>query len=215
MSCSAFGFQNLFTLACRERCMTNLKKIRVPKPPKLPQATAAVLVPMCRVNDVTSLLYTVRSSSLRTNSGQVAFPGGKTDKDETPIQTALRETEEEIGLSSSKIDVWGQGPTVPGRDYKIMITPVIGCISDLREDDLRINANEVMEVFTVPLDILCDTKNQYYTQFKNGFILPVYVADEYKIWGITAYITHIFLSSLLPKDVYRNEWMKKRITINE
>ncbi|KOB64624.1 Nucleoside diphosphate-linked moiety X motif 8 [Operophtera brumata] len=88
----SFGIHNIFSLASRERCMTNLKKIGIPKFRKLPTATAAVLVPLCNVQDVPSILYTVRSSNLRTNSGEISFPGGKTDLDETPVQTALRET---------------------------------------------------------------------------------------------------------------------------
>ncbi|XP_064073684.1 mitochondrial coenzyme A diphosphatase NUDT8-like [Vanessa tameamea] len=216
MSASS-SFQNLFSLASRERCMTNLKKFRLPlnKRGKQPSATAAVLVPFCRVNNITTLLYTVRSANLKSASGQISFPGGKTDKAETPIETALRETREEIGLSPEKIDIWGCGPALPGRDNKIMITPVIGCVADLKEEDLCQNNDEVEEVFAVPIENLCDPKNQYHTQFSNGFILPVFIADEHKIWGLTAYITHMFLSCLLPIDVYRNDWMKKKIDIKD
>ncbi|CAH2093167.1 unnamed protein product [Euphydryas editha] len=216
MSAVSLGLQNVFSLASRERCMTNLKKIRLPlinKRGVQPSATAAVLVPLCSINEVPSLLYTVRSAYLKSNSGQISFPGGKTDNNETPTETAMRETREEIGLLPKKINIWGCGPTLPGKNYKIMITPVVGCITDLRENDLTLNKNEVSEVFAVPLEELCNSKNQYHTQFSNGFILPVFVADEFKIWGITAYITHIVLSCLLPTDVYRNEWMKRKIDI--
>ncbi|CAH0725526.1 unnamed protein product, partial [Brenthis ino] len=140
------------------------------------QATAAVLVPLCQVNNIPSLLYTVRSMQLKSHSGQISFPGGKTDKDETPIDTALRETYEEIGLSREKIEVWGCTQALPA-----------------------------------PLESLCDPKNQFYTQYKNGYILPVFVINEFKIWGITAYITHIVLSCLLPQDIYKNNWMQNKI----
>lgn len=209
----SFGVHNIFSLASRERCLTNLKKLALPKFKKIPAATAAVLVPLCKVQDVPSILYTVRSSNLRTNSGEISFPGGKTDLDETPVQTALRETAEEIGLSSKKIEVWGHGPAVPGRNNKIMITPVIGSVSELTDEDLSINLKEVAEVFTVPVEVLCDPNNQFHTQYLNGYMLPVFVAEQYKIWGITAYITHAFLSSILTKDVYRNDWMKRKIII--
>ncbi|XP_075980131.1 mitochondrial coenzyme A diphosphatase NUDT8-like [Anticarsia gemmatalis] len=209
------GIKNIFSLVARERCMTNFKKIAIPRYGKVPTQTAAVLVPLCKVGNDPSLLYTVRSSHLRTNSGEVAFPGGKTDKGEEPVQTALRETFEEIGLAQNKIEVWGKGPAVPGRNNNILITPVIGCIANLTKDDLNINTKEVAEVFTVPVEMLCDPKNQYYTQFSNGFVLPVFVIEDYKIWGITAYITHAFLSSILTKDLYRNEWMKKKIILDK
>ncbi|XP_073962102.1 mitochondrial coenzyme A diphosphatase NUDT8-like [Choristoneura fumiferana] len=194
--------------------MTNLKKMPLPqRRGKVPSATAAVLIPFCDVNDTASLLYTVRSGNLRSHSGQISFPGGKTDNNESSLQTALRETHEEIGLTPMRVDVWGQGPAVPGRDNSIMITPVVGAISLLKPEDLNVNTKEVAEVFTVPLETLCDKNNQYYTQFSNGYILPVFVAADKKIWGLTAFLTHAFLSSLLSKDIYRNEWMKRKIVI--
>ncbi|CAK1555566.1 unnamed protein product [Leptosia nina] len=217
MSAPVIGFHNLLSLASRERCMINLKKYRIPsfKSRNVPIGSAAVLIPMCRVNDETSLLYTVRATTLNSHSGQVAFPGGKTEKSESPVETALRETKEEIGLCPSKVDIWGCGPAFPGKRNKLMITPVIGCISDLSADDFQINEEEVSEVFAVPIHVLCDAKNQFHTQFSNGFVLPVFVAEEYKIWGITAFMTHVFLRSLLPRDIYRNEWMKKRIILDD
>ncbi|CAH2246272.1 jg3716 [Pararge aegeria aegeria] len=214
MNLSSFGLQNI--IASRERCMANLKKFRAPllnKTGKPRPATAAVLIPLCNVNDRTSILYTVRATNLRSDSGHVSFPGGKTDGCESPIDTALRETKEEIGLSPKRIDVWGCEMAVPGRKNKIIISPVIGFIPDLQESDLCVNRNEVSEVFAATLDMLCDSQNHFYTQFKNGYILPVYVVEEFKIWGVTAYMTHIFLSCLLSKDVYRNDWMRKKIVI--
>lgn len=218
MSKINFSVQTIFSLASRERCITNLKKFRVPamnKNFKVPTASAAVLVPLCSVNNTPSLLYTVRSMQLKSHSGQISFPGGKTDKDEKPVDTALRETQEEIGLLPEKIDIWGCLPSLPGRNYKIMITPVVGHIKDFKDGDLQINEKEVFEIFTVPLEILCDPVNQFYTQYKNGFILPVFVSKDYKIWGITAYITHIFLSCLFSRDIYRNEWTKKKMEIKQ
>lgn len=208
-----FGIQNIFSMTSRERCMTNMRRLSIPKFGKTPQDTASVLVPLCKVDDVPSILYTVRSSELRTNSGEISFPGGKTNPNETPIETALRETEEEIGLSQKKIDVWGAAPAVPGRHNRIMITPIIGSVANLTVDDLNINDKEVAEVFTVAVELLCNPKNQFYTQFRNGYILPVFVAEQYKIWGITAYITHAFLSSVLSKDAYKNDWMKRKILL--
>lgn len=214
MSSLSLGIQNIFSRASREQCIMNLKKFHVAKMRRKgvqPSASAAVLVPLCSINDIPSLLYTVRSANLKSHSGQISFPGGKTDNNETPMETALRETQEEIGLLPNKIDIWGCGPELPGKDNRMGITPVIGLIDDLSEDDLTLNKNEVSEVFAVPLQELCHSKNQYYTQFANGITLPVFVADEYKIWGITAYITHMVLSCLLSEDVYRNNWMQRKI----
>lgn len=209
-----FAIHNIFSLASRERCMSNMKKISVPTFGQEPNSKAAVLVPLVRVDGTPSLLYTVRASSLRAASGEVAFPGGKAQPEEAPVQTALREIDEEIGLVPQKIDVWGAAPPVPGRDNTFMITPVLGSVNNLDKADLKINSQEVSEVFTVPIELLVDPKNQYHTQFKNGFVLPVFVADHYKIWGMTAYITHCFLSSILSKDVYRHDWLKKKVVVH-
>lgn len=209
------GLKNIFSLAAREQCMNNLRKITVPRYGKKPTKSAAVLVPLCKLDEVPSLLYTVRASHLRTYRGEVAFPGGKTDKDEDAVQTALRETFEEIGLAHNKIEVWGKGPTFPGRNNEILITPVIGSIPNLKPEDININLKEVTEVFSIPIESLCDPKNQYYTQFSNGYIMPVFVVDNYKIWGFTAYLTHAFLSSLLTQDIYKNDWMKKKIKLDK
>ncbi|XP_028168232.1 nucleoside diphosphate-linked moiety X motif 8-like [Ostrinia furnacalis] len=213
----AFTVQNIFSLACRDRCMAKLRTlIPLPSHGKPPNSTAAVLVPLCRVEGVPSLLYTVRSATFRPDviySGQITFPGGKCEKDETAVQTALRETKEELGLPSEKINVWGQGPAIPSQTNEFMITPVIGALQELKPTDLMININEVAEAFTVPIAHLCDPKNQFYTQFSNGYILPVFIAEDYKIWGITAYITHAFLTCALSKNVYHNEWLKKKIDI--
>ncbi|VVC88599.1 unnamed protein product [Leptidea sinapis] len=211
-----FSLQNIFSVAVRERCVVNLKSFKAPtsKLKHIPTKTAAVLIPICGIEKVPSILYTVRSPNLKNHSGHISFPGGKTVKNETPVETALRETEEEIGLSSSKIDVWGYGPAFPGRNNEIMITPVIGAIPKLTHMDLNVNYSEVSEVFSVPLDVLCNKDNHFHTQFKNNYILPVFVAENYKIWGITAYLTHVFLSCLLPKEIYKNEWMKKKIVLS-
>ncbi|XP_047992822.1 mitochondrial coenzyme A diphosphatase NUDT8 [Leguminivora glycinivorella] len=211
---TAFALQTLFSTASRDRCMAKMMKFRIPRiRGKEPTATAAVLIPICSVEDTPSLLYTLRADNLRSHSGQISFPGGKKDNNETPIQTALRETEEEIGLSRTKVEVWGQGPAVPGRNNKIMITPVVGTIKRLEEKDLDINEDEVAEIFTLPLETLCDKKHQFYTQFSNGYILPVYKVDHYRIWGVTAFLTHMFLSSLLTRDIYNNEWMKQKVEL--
>jgi len=68
---------------------------------------AAVLVPLVDISDTPHLLFTRRSLSLSSHSGQVSFPGGKQDPDDVDlVSTALRETEEELGISSSDVDVW-------------------------------------------------------------------------------------------------------------
>ncbi|XP_059618488.1 mitochondrial coenzyme A diphosphatase NUDT8 [Phlebotomus argentipes] len=172
---------------------------------------AAVLIAICEEKDnILSLLYTQRSGNLSRHTGQVSFPGGMRDPtDNSWEDCALRETEEEIGLQRRFIDVWGTAAPlkVPYSGQKaITIYPVIGSVKNFSDLKLKINPEEVERVFNVSLDHLIAPENHRHTQFKTGLVIPAYVNTPAKIWGITAYLTHIFLKAALPKDAYRRTW---------
>lgn len=221
------GIHNIFSTASRNRCLAHMKKIVVHNQFIRPETgvensltqaaslmtskkpSAAVLVPLCDIQGVPAILYTLRAVNLRTSSGEISFPGGRAQTGETASQTAVRATREEIGLSGDKIDVWGHGPALPAQDG-VPITPVVASIHNLTDDDFFFK-DDVAQVFTVPVELLCDPMNQHYTLYKNGFVLPVFVVKQFKIWGATAYITHLFLNSILSPDVYSNNWMDKKM----
>lgn len=132
---------------------------------------------------------------------------------------ALRETEEEIGIGRDRIELWGETSLVYLRETTA-INPVIGMIHDYNKELLKINPDEVERVFTVPIESLCRTKK--HTQFRvvprsdqkpsatrarlpTAFSMPLYTADEARVWGITAVITHLFLQSLLPGQLYSKQ----------
>ena len=98
------------------------------------------------------VLLTERTAHLSTHSGQIAFPGGKTDEsDASAAATALREAEEEVGLASHFVEVLGNLPTyTTGTGF--IITPVVALVQPMYE--VTRNANEVADVFEVPLDFL-------------------------------------------------------------
>lgn len=173
-----------------------------------PLTKAAVFIPLCEVNEKVSLLYTLRAPLLKAHSGQVSFPGGKQDNtDETFVDTAIRETVEELGLDSSRIEIWGCGKWMSTRKG-FSVVPVIGRIkNNLVVEDLNVNTSEVQEVFTVALEDLCKSSNLGYTQFRTSIStslasVPVYLAGKHKIWGLTGFLTFIFLKCLLPKNAY-------------
>jgi 8-oxo-dGTP pyrophosphatase MutT (NUDIX family) len=116
-----------------------------------PPAAAAVLVPLVMREEL-CLLLTERGAQLSTHSGQIAFPGGRTDEsDRDAVHTALREAEEEIGLPPSHVEVLGTLPTyTTGSAY--IITPVVALVQPGFE--LRPNPAEVADVFEVPLGYL-------------------------------------------------------------
>jgi 8-oxo-dGTP pyrophosphatase MutT (NUDIX family) len=114
-------------------------------------AAAAVLVPLVMRDELT-LLLTLRTANLSTHSGQIAFPGGRTDEaDQDAVDTALREAEEEIGLPRDHVEVLGTLPIyVTGTAY--IITPVVALVKP--GFVLRPNPAEVADVFEVPLAYL-------------------------------------------------------------
>lgn len=208
----------LLSSASKARCLSSIKDVpSLFMGHTLSEAEikrSAVLVPLCIVNEEVCLLYTLRSSNLVKHSGQVSFPGGKRDNNETLIDTALRETEEEIGFPRKLVDVWGTMSEVQGRDRKMLITPVIGLLKDFVFKKLVANLDEVEEVFTVSMKTLCDSNNHAHFVVQN-LPLPVFLCGKHKIWGITGMITHWFLLCFLPNDVYNPNFMTKRYELDE
>lgn len=173
--------------------------------PHEPARKAAVLIPLCVVDHKVSLLYTLRAPHLKSHRGQVSFPGGMQDThDKSLEETALRETEEELGIDENDIDVWGSGNLIVTRG-ETCVLPVIGRIKqEIKLDRLKINHHEVEEVFAVPLQDLCHPANVGHTQFRGAqsYSTPVFTGGSRRIWGLTAMITYISLKCLLPTKAY-------------
>ena len=150
---------------------------------------AAVLVPLMEVDGQLQILLTRRALHLRAHPGQFSFPGGKVDdKDKDMIATALREADEEIGLSADNVTIVGSFPphsTFTGFE----ITPIIGLINN--PFDIILDPGEVAETFWVPLQYFINVNNRYTFNFtRNGNIFDVHYMP-YKgkfIWGVTAAI---------------------------
>lgn len=200
---SAFSIENIFDEENIRKTVAKFAKMQsVKEDTKIPTKNAAVLVPLCVVEGRVSLLYTLRAANLKSHRGQVSFPGGMEDAgDRNAEQTAVRETEEELGIDQDRIDVWGKGNVIVSRNMTSVL-PVIGVLKFGDVKDLRINPSEVTEVFTVPLEVLCDPHYIKHTQFRTNYSLPVFMGGKRKIWGLTAIITHLFLKALFPKDLY-------------
>ena len=148
---------------------------------------AAVLVPVINRPDGLSVLLTRRTDHLTDHAGQISFPGGKVHaEDNSPEETALRETEEEIGLDRSRVHVLGRLP-----DYFIptgfRVTPVIGWVEP--PFSLTLDPFEVAEVFEAPLSFLVDPSHrQLHSAMRNGRLRHFYAMpyQGYNIWGATA-----------------------------
>lgn len=157
--------------------------------PKMLQGlrAAAVLAPVIRRRDSLNLLLTVRADHLRSHKGQISFPGGGRDpEDADAIATALREAYEEIGLAPQRVEVLGYLDDYPTLT-KYMVTPVVGVIDG--EPDLKVDANEVAEVFEVPLSFVLDPASyERKILSREGLNVPFFELNwkQYRIWGATA-----------------------------
>lgn len=155
--------------------------------PSGPLRPAAVLVPIVLRDPEPTLLLTRRTDHLHHHPGQVSFPGGRVEEQDTsPIETALRETEEEISLARRHVELLGCLPqyrTGTGFD----VTPVVGLVTPPFE--LSPDAFEVAEVFEVPLSFLLDEANHQLHRVEVRGKLREYYAmpyGDYFIWGATA-----------------------------
>ena len=134
-----------------------------------------------------AMLFTRRAAHLKAHSGQVSFPGGRVaDTDASAEATALRETREEIGLERGKIELLGRLPDYHTRTG-FRITPVVGLVTPPLA--LTADANEVEEIFEVPLAFLLEPANhQRHSrewQGKQHWFFAIPHRNHY-IWGATA-----------------------------
>lgn len=168
----------------------------------------AVLAPVVETADGLALLFEVRSRRLRTQPGEVCFPGGAVERGESPQETALRETMEELGLPRHLIEV---GPPLPPqyRTGREPTRPFLGRLLPGWEGALHTNPDEVEEVFPVPLAFFREDPPQIYRcesvtlpgedfphaqlGFPQGYpwrrgevLIPVWMWQNRAIWGLTA-----------------------------
>ncbi len=152
-----------------------------------PLTPAAVLIAIVVRESGLTILLTQRTAHLRDHAGQVSFPGGRCEpEDSSPVATALREAQEEVGVAPAQVEVIGQLP-----DYStgtgFLVTPVVGLVTpplNLKLDDF-----EVAEVFEPPFDFLLDVANHQRHQIEVRGALHEYWAMPwrgYYIWGATA-----------------------------
>jgi 8-oxo-dGTP pyrophosphatase MutT (NUDIX family) len=151
-----------------------------------PVRPAAVLIPVVARAEPTVLL-TLRSAHLTDHAGQIAFPGGKIDAtDKTPLDAALREAEEEIGLQRAFVEPVGY-LDLYGTTFGYRILPTVARVRP--GFDLHINPGEVDDAFEVPLAFLMDpTNHQLHSREFRGAMRSYYAmpfAERY-IWGATA-----------------------------
>jgi 8-oxo-dGTP pyrophosphatase MutT (NUDIX family) len=159
------------------------------RPRATPPVPAAVLMPIVVRESGPTLLFTQRTAHLTDHGGQVSFPGGRVEPtDISAIETALRETEEEVGLDRRHVEVIGILPDYfTGTGFRV--TPVVALVHP--PFDLNADPFEVAEIFEVPFAFLMDGMNHQRrtAEFPNGVGRRTFYAmpyDRFFIWGATA-----------------------------
>lgn len=159
---------------------------------------AAVLIPVFFAGGLPYLLYTVRSQTVTHHKGEISFPGGvRHDGDTSLLQTALRETSEEIGLKESDIEVVGEMDDTYTLSSRFAISPYVGFIPP--DYKFQVSADEICELLPVPLPSLLE-KASFHADFAviGSIVVPSYTYEVKGkvIWGATASITRQFLQLL-------------------
>jgi len=158
--------------------------------PSIEPRPASVLVPLVVREHGVNVLLTQRTAHLTDHAGQISFPGGRVEEgDADAVATALRESEEEIGLPSNVVNVLGALP-----EYRTVtayrVTPIVALIE--RPFALHLDTFEVSEAFEVPLAFLMDPANherrlyRYADIARTFYAMPYHAGRRYFIWGATA-----------------------------
>lgn len=148
--------------------------------------TAAVLVLFGEGGHGPDIVLIERAQALRSHAGQVAFPGGAVDPvDDGPVAAALREAEEETGLSPSGVQVFARLPALWVPPSNFAVTPVLGWWREPSPVSV-VDPSEVAAVHRVPLSALLDPANRYSARHPSGYVGPAFEVDGLVVWGFTA-----------------------------
>ena len=159
---------------------------------------AGVLIPIIERRAELSVLLTQRSAELKHHAGQVSFPGGRMEEHDVSVEaTALRETQEEVGIDAQHISVLGYLQTMP-TITGYAVTPVVGMVS--ADAKLVIDPTEVEYTFEVPLSFLLDESNDVRTEWDTHDRKVPMVEFHWegeRIWGATAFMIISFRKKVL------------------
>lgn len=173
--------------------------------------SSSVLIPLIEKDGEIYVLFEIRSNNLKTQPGEVCFPGGKININETPLNAVIRETSEELLINKSQINIIGSMLQTIGPGG-IMVNIYVGIISDYNN---TFSQEEVKEVFMIPLRWFIENPPEFYSakikmipsedipwnlipggkRYKwgaNEYRIPFYTNAKPLIWGVTARILYEF-----------------------
>lgn len=180
----------------------------------------AVFVPLIEYKETTYLLFEKRSKKLRRHPGEICFPGGKLELGETLQECAIRETMEELEITSSQIELIGPGDVYIS-PFNVMIYPFLGRIKDYKD---TFGKDEVEEIIKIPFDFFKSHQPQQfetkviheppkdfpyewipggtkYPWAKGSYDLLFYSYENWIIWGMTAQIVKSIVELMAEYDI--------------
>ena len=148
---------------------------------------SAVLVPIIEINGTLNFLITQRALNMKHQPGDFCFPGGRSEKNETPIETALRETFEELGIPKENITVLGPCDFIISA-FGAHIKPFLGTINNFDIKNIKTNPDEVAKVFFIPIDFFLETEPltkiiNFDPIFPSDFPFDLILGGENYTWG--------------------------------
>jgi 8-oxo-dGTP pyrophosphatase MutT (NUDIX family) len=156
----------------------------------LPRAAVLAALYEDAAGDVRVIL-TKRPDTMPTHAGHLAFPGGRPDPgDAGPVETALREADEEVGIDPAAVEVLGFLPTIHTVEFSLLVVPVVGRLAG--EPVLRPSPREVDKVLTPRLVDLAD-ETRWRSEVWRGHTIWFYEIDDEILWGATARMTRNLL----------------------
>ena len=166
------------------------------EPVKVERNMAAVLIPiLANEKEDISLIFEKRPYKIKRHSGEISFPGGLIEENESPKQAALRETYEELGIPPEKIDILGYLAPERTKSTGYLIIPVVGLLRG--KPDFKINRSEIEEVLVIKLSELLNNR-------KEMILGPYYKVEDKVIWGATARILEKFLDKMREAGLLRD-----------
>ena len=166
------------------------------------QTRAAVLVPLFQTSEAEPphVVLTRRRADLRRHAGEISFPGGRQDPEDADLaETALREAEEEIGLTREAVTLIGDLPPISTFATNYLIHPFVGVIPAGQR--WRVSPREVDAVLELPLRELQESRTRTQLQRRGiNFQTDAYILDGHLIWGATYRILADLLARLQTSD---------------
>ena len=160
--------------------------------------SSAVLIPIFKKDGEDHILFTKRTETVEHHKGQISFPGGRRDiEDETLVQTALRETFEEVGIRPEDVEILGDLDDEKTHVSNYVISPYVGIIP--YPYPFKTSLDEVEKLLEVPISVLLDKANfreEVQTSGGKRYHAYFYHYGDEVIWGATSRILTRFISSV-------------------